>query len=132
MRIPKRVAVAVSGLVFAGSAALAVGAAAPASSEVRVVAPGQMVSSGCGGCGGGRNSNRWHSRQHNHFRHHQRIIVINRNNNFGRSETGQMQRHFQIHQMRPLMPVRPFLRAEEGAAAAGTTGGGAGGGGGTS
>ncbi|HEV7935205.1 MAG TPA: hypothetical protein VGP70_23200 [Actinomadura sp.] len=94
MGIPKRVAVAMSGLVFAGSAALAVGAAAPASGQVTVMAPGQLVSRGCGcggGCGG-RQHSRWNSHQRNNFRHHQRVIVINRNNNFSRSANEQFQR----------------------------------------
>ncbi|GAA2072265.1 hypothetical protein [Actinomadura alba] len=82
MVISKYMAVAVSGLVFAGGAALAVGAAAPASAHTVVAAPGQLVSDGC--CG--RSHRRSHHFNRHHFRHNQRIIVINRNNNFGRSD----------------------------------------------
>jgi hypothetical protein len=88
MGIPKHVAVAVSGLVFAGGAALAVGAAAPASAQAVVAAPRHMVSDGC--CG--RHSSRWRSHHSNRFLNHQRIIVINRNNNFSKSEADQRQR----------------------------------------
>jgi hypothetical protein len=100
-------AVAVSGLVFAGAAALAVGAASPAGAQAVTAAPQW----GGGGCGGGcrtRNHHRFSNWHTNHFRHHQRVIVINRNNNFGRSESGQNQRNLHNQQMeeRPMM-MRP-------------------------
>ncbi|MCW2901881.1 MAG: hypothetical protein JWO67_4146 [Streptosporangiaceae bacterium] len=108
MGITKRMAVAVSGLVFAGAAALAVGAAAPASSEVRIMAPGQLVADGC--CGG-RHHNRWHSHHRNHFRTNQRVIVVNRNHNFSRSESenAQQQRGIQRHNQ----PRRGFEEEED-------------------
>jgi hypothetical protein len=96
-------AVAVSGLVFAGGAALAVCAATPASAQAVTAAPQQLVSDGC--CGGRHNS-RWNSHHRNHFRHNQRIIVINRNNNFSKSETGQFQRQKQRQE-------QPFSEEEE-------------------
>jgi hypothetical protein len=98
-------AVAVSGLVFAGGAALAVGAAAPASAQAVVAAPQQLVADGC--CG--RHSSRWHQFNRNHFRHHQRVIVINRNNNFSRSNSDQLQRQRQ----RQLFPMPPAAAPEK-------------------
>jgi len=99
MGITKRMAVAVSGLVFTGAAALAVGAADSASAQAPVIAP----QGGCrGGFGGCRGSNRHHFRnlQSHHFRTNERVIVINRNNNFGRSDSGQHMRQ-QDHQQFP-------------------------------
>ena len=97
MGVPKRMAVVVSGLVFAGGAALAIGAASPANAQVPVAAP--QVSTGCGGC---HSSHRFRDWRSNHFRHHQRVIVINRNNNFGRS--GQAQRQRQEERLVPGAP----------------------------
>jgi hypothetical protein len=101
MGITKRMAVAVSGLVFTGAAALAVGAADSASAQGPVVAPQ-------GGCRGGfsrgcSGSNRHHFRhfQNHHFRTHERVIVINRNNNFGQSDSGQHQRQQERQQFLP-------------------------------
>ncbi|HEV7935204.1 MAG TPA: hypothetical protein VGP70_23195 [Actinomadura sp.] len=88
MGIPKSMALAVSGLLFAGGAAMAVGAAAPANAQT-VLAPQQLVADGC--CGG-RNSTRWRQYHHNSWRDHQRVIVINRNHNFSRSANEQFQR----------------------------------------
>jgi hypothetical protein len=103
MGIPTHMAVAMSGLVFAGGAALMIGGATSASAEAMAAAP-QLTSAksscghrrgcgcnrGCGcrrGCGG---CNRHHARHTNRhtFRHNQRIIVINRNNNISRSGGG--------------------------------------------
>jgi hypothetical protein len=97
MGISKSMAVAVSGLVFAGSAALALGAATPANAQTVTAAPQQLVSDGC--CGGRRHS-RFHHHNRHHFRHNQRVIVINRNNNFSRSENGQFQRNDRQRQNR--------------------------------
>jgi len=106
MGVPKRMAVAVSGLVFAGGAALAVGAAAPASAQAMVAAPQQLVTDGCG-CG--RSHNRWRASHRNHFRHNQRVIVINRNNNFSKSDAGQFQRNQQRRNMNvPGQQMRDF------------------------
>jgi hypothetical protein len=137
MGVPKRMAVVVSGLVFAGGAALAVGAASPASAQALTAAP--QVSMGCGGGCGGRNHHhfrQWHS---NNFRHHQRVIVINRNHNFGRSESGQAQREHQNARQFSMQPMQRHIFIERqreervprggGEAAGAATGGAAGGGG---
>jgi hypothetical protein len=64
MGIPKRMAVAVSGLVFTGGAALVVALAPAAGAETAVTAPGQAISGGAvlggggGGGGGGRGGGR--------------------------------------------------------------------------
>jgi hypothetical protein len=102
MGITKRMAVAVSGLVFAGGAASAVGAAAPASAQTPVTAPQQMVSSGC--CGGGHS--RFHRSHRTSWRHNQRIIVINRNNNFSKSGTGQAQHEQQRQEFEEQNPQK--------------------------
>ena len=104
MGIPKRMAVAMSGLVFTGGAALMIGAAGSASAEATVATPwhGNLVSAcghrrGCGcnrgcrcnrGCGCGGNRRAFHHRSRNTFSHRQKIIVINRNNNISRSGVG--------------------------------------------
>jgi hypothetical protein len=89
MEMSKSMAVAVSGLVFAGGAALTVGAAGPASAQaVTAAAPQQLVADGC--CG--RGHHRWHGHHRNHWRQHQRIIVINRNNNFSKSDNDRFHR----------------------------------------
>jgi hypothetical protein len=82
MGIPKRMAVAVSGLVFAGGAALAVGTAAPASAQIAAAAPQQLVADG---------GSRWWRSGHHSSRNHQRIIIINRNSNFSKSDTDRAQ-----------------------------------------
>jgi hypothetical protein len=54
MRIPKRMALAVSGLACAGATALTLGAAAPASAQTVSGTPAHTVTlSQFGGCGGG-------------------------------------------------------------------------------
>ncbi len=54
MRIPKRMALAVSGLAFAGTSALTMGAALPASAQTPSTASQHAVSSPYwGGCWGG-------------------------------------------------------------------------------
>ncbi|MBC6470378.1 hypothetical protein [Actinomadura alba] len=99
-------AIAMSGLVFAGGAALMIGGATSASAEAMAAAP-QVTSAksscghrrGCGcnrscgcrrGCGGCNRHHGRHSNRHT-FSHNQRIVVINRNNNISRSgpEIGQ-------------------------------------------
>ncbi|MCW2901880.1 MAG: hypothetical protein JWO67_4145 [Streptosporangiaceae bacterium] len=111
MGIPKSMAIAVSGLVFAGGAALTVGAATPANAQVRVAAP--QSGCGCGHGGGGchsRNHHHFRSFHHNSHRNHQRVIVINRNHNFSKSDNFQNQRELQEHQQRhhmQWMPVQP-------------------------
>jgi len=49
----------------------------------------------------GRNSSRWHQFHRNHVRHNQRIIVINRNNNFSKSDTDQMH----LNRQRQMFPM---------------------------
>jgi hypothetical protein len=110
MGIPKSMAVAVSGLVFAGGAALAVAAAAPASAHAVTAAPQQVVSDGC--CGG-RTTSRWHRHQRNHVRDNSRAIVVNRNHNLSRSLDNQFQRNQQRQELenrRPFMQERPFVQ----------------------
>lgn len=55
MRIPKRMALGISGLAFAGATALTLGAAAPAGAQTMSVAPqqAQLLPSCGGGWGGG-------------------------------------------------------------------------------
>ncbi|MCO6008945.1 hypothetical protein NE236_28620 [Actinoallomurus purpureus] len=54
MRIPKRMALAVSGLAFAGATALTLGAAAPAGAQTVSSTPQHAISGHFwGGCGGG-------------------------------------------------------------------------------
>lgn len=118
MGIPTHMAVAMSGLVFAGGAALMIGGATSASAEAMAAAP-QVTSAksscghrrGCGcnrscgcsrGCGG---CNRHHGRHSNRhaFHHNQRIIVINRNNNISRSTGGDFGR---VRGLRGFDPFR--------------------------
>jgi hypothetical protein len=106
MGIPTHMAVAMSGLVFAGGAALMIGGAASANAEAVAAAPQHvtLVKSSCGhrrgcgcnrGCGCSRGGNRFrgHHSNRNTFAHNQRIIVINRNNNISRSSGGEFGRH---------------------------------------
>ena len=106
MGIPKRMAVAMSGFMFAGAAALTVGAVAPASAEAITAAP-HLVMGGAGGgpaprprvvvhrvmrapvarrvcCGANRSASA------------QRASIFNRNFNFSRSnsEQAEAQRQF--------------------------------------
>ncbi|MCW2901879.1 MAG: hypothetical protein JWO67_4144 [Streptosporangiaceae bacterium] len=108
MGIPKCMAVAVSGLVFAGGAALAVGTAAPASAHASAAAPQQLVSDGC--CGG-RSHSRWHRHQRNHVHEHSRVIVLNRNHNFShnlsRAENEQIHRQRHEMEQNPIIMRRP-------------------------
>jgi hypothetical protein len=53
MRIPKRMALAISGLAFAGATALTLGAAAPAGAQTVSSTPQHMSSCWGGGWGGG-------------------------------------------------------------------------------
>jgi hypothetical protein len=99
MGITKRMAVAVSGLMFAGGAALAVSAAGSASAETPVAAP-QYGHGGCRSCGRGRgccsrNNHHFRHSERSHWRNHDRAIVLNRNQNWGRSLIGQHQRQQQ-------------------------------------
>lgn len=83
MRIQKRTAVAVSGLVFGGAAALTVGAAVPAGAATVAAAPPAAVSMSCGRhhrCGG--RSFRSNS---------QRITIVNHNTNISHSSSNQSQ-----------------------------------------
>ncbi|HEV7935208.1 MAG TPA: hypothetical protein VGP70_23215 [Actinomadura sp.] len=106
MGIPTRVAVAMSGLVFAGGAALVVGGATSASAEALAATPEQgtqqgVLASSCGnrrgcGCGSGCGCGglRHHGNRHvNHHRSHSEVIVINRNNNISRSGGDDFDRH---------------------------------------
>jgi hypothetical protein len=102
MGIPTHMAVAMSGLVFAGGAALMIGGATSASAEAMAATPQHvtLAKSSCGhrrGCGCQRNCgcnrHREHHRSRNTFAHNQRIIVINRNNNISRSSGGDFGHH---------------------------------------
>lgn len=95
MGIPKRMAIAMSGLVFAGGAALVIGGTTSASAEAMVATPHQVTLAksscghrrGCGckrGCGCGRSHRGFHNSRNFHSSN-QRIVVINRNNNISRS-----------------------------------------------
>jgi hypothetical protein len=92
MGIPTRMAVAMSGLVFAGGAALVVGGATSASAQALTATPeqgtqqGVLAGSSCG-CGGGCAGYRHGGR------HSSRVIVINRNNNISRSDDRDFDRH---------------------------------------
>ncbi|MBC6462734.1 hypothetical protein [Actinomadura sp. HBU206391] len=110
-------AVAMSGLVFAGGAALMIGGAASASAEAMTATPQHVTpaKSSCGhrrGCGCHRNCgcnnrhHRAHHRSRHNFAHNQRIIVINRNNNISRSTGGDFGHH---RGFKGFDPVRAFL-----------------------
>jgi hypothetical protein len=113
MGIPKSMAVAVSGLALLGGAGLSVGAANSASAQTSVIAP-QWGNRGChgGGCHRGccsRNHHRFRNSESNHWRNHERVIVINRNNNFSRSENEQFQRNNQRQRQR-FQEQRPQMQ----------------------
>jgi hypothetical protein len=133
MGIPKHMAVAVSGLIFAGGAVLA---AAPAYAQVMAGTPqhstsgGNVLGGGGGGGGGGPVVHRRvvvhrpivrerrvrpfcvSCRSHENFREfgefshreHRRAIIVNRNRNFSESDTDQFQRQ-RDHQEFPQMPM---------------------------
>jgi hypothetical protein len=106
MGIPKHMAVAMSGLVFAGAAALTAGAVTPANAEAISIAPHTVFGGGGGGpaprprvavrrvvmraparvcCGVNRSAE------------HQRAHVFNRNFNFSRSDSEQAEEQRQHH-----------------------------------
>jgi hypothetical protein len=106
MGIPKHMAVAMSGLVFAGAAALTAGAVTPASADALTGTP-QLVAGGAGGGGPAPRPRRVvvhrmaapvrHCCNVSRSAEFQRAHVFNRNFNFSRSDSEQAQ-HQREHQ----------------------------------